>query len=356
MDKILITGIGGPTPRSIALRLRQLYPDAILIGTDINERAIGFHLDGLLDKKYLVPRADSENYWSVMKKIIADEQVDYAFIQPELEVLKWGEYFKEHNEYICPTFIPPVEYTKSLMDKANMAVLLKDTDFIPITVEITPSAPNYEQVEAEIGYPCWIRAAVGSGGLGSLKIHSRHELEAWLFIHKNVEKFTVSEFLTGRHLANEMLYINGECIKNAGLHCVNYVMADIAPSKVTGNTSYGKFINEQELLDFCEEVMSVIADKLQVPPHAVYSFDLKEDDKGRLKVTEINIRHMAYTGVMAQVGFDLIEDSVKYIKGQTELIEKFNGYDHDYLFLRDVDIEPMVRKKPDLLRKIKNLG
>ena len=41
----------------------------------------------------------------------------------------------------------------------------------------------------------------------------------------------------------------------------------------------------------------------------VFSFDLKEDSSGNMKVTEINIRHMAYTGVMAQVGFDLIEDT-----------------------------------------------
>lgn len=353
MDKILITGIGGPTPRSIALRLRKLYPNATLIGTDITEKAIGFHLDGLLDKKYIVPKANDENYWQVMKNIVVDEQVDYAFIQPELEVLKWGEYYKENQEYICPTIIPPLEYTENLMDKARMAVLLKDTVYIPKTVEITPSAPNYEEVERTIGYPCWIRAAVGSGGLGSLKIHSRHELEAWLFIHKNVEKFTVNEFLAGRHLANQMLYIDGKCIKNAGLHCVNYVMADIAPSKVTGNTSYGRFINEQELLDFCEEVMSVIAKKLKVEPHGVYSFDLKEDDEGKLKVTEINIRHMAYTGIMSQVGFDLIEDSVHYIKGEREKISEFVKYDNDYIFLRDVDIQPIIMKESELSSQLK---
>lgn len=352
MDKILITGIGGPTPRSIASWLRTLYPNAVLIGTDVNEKGIGFHLDGLLDRKYLVPRADHEDYWTTIKNIVAKEKIDYAFVQPELEVLKWGEYFKKHNSYICPTLIPPLEYTQNLMDKARMASMLKDTALIPLTVEISPTSPRIEEVEDIIGYPCWIRAAVGSGGLGSLKIHNRQELESWLFIHKNVEKFTVSTFLTGRHLANQMMYINGKCVKNAGLHCVNYVMADIAPSKVTGNTSYGKFINEPKLLKFCEDAMEFIAQKLNVLPHGIYSFDLKEDEMGNLKITEINIRHMAYTGIMAQVGFDLIDDTVLFLKGEQDKIRAFSHYNADYVFLRDVDVQPIVLKESNITRDI----
>src|SRR5690606_19367412 len=153
------------------------------------------------------------------------------------------------------------------------------------------------------------------------KLHSKKELEAWLFIHKDVPEFTVSEFLTGRHLANQMMYIEGKLVKNAGLHCAEYVMADIAPSKVTGNTSFGRFINEERLLAFCEEVMDFIQARTVTKAHGVYSFDLKEDTDGNLKVTEINIRHMAYTGILSQVGFDLVGDTVKYLTGKTDEIE-----------------------------------
>ncbi len=127
-------------------------------------------------------------------------------------------------------------------------------------------------------------------------------------------------------------------------------MADIAPSKVTGNTSYGRFINEEKLLAFCEEVMDSIAGKLGVPPHGVFSFDLKEDANGNLKVTEINVRHMAYSGIMAKVGFDLIGDSVKYLTGDESDIERGRfKYNSDYIFLRDVDSEPIIMKESELL-------
>jgi len=352
MDKtILITGIGGPTPRSIAKWLRELYPNARLVGVDTNARALGFYMEGLLDRKFVIPSADDENYWKVLKTIIDKEAIEMAFVQPEKEVIAWGKYYNRNKSYICPALIPPIEYVESLVNKAEMAELLKGTSYIPDTVSIDSENPDFDIIDDKIGYPCWIRASEGSGGLGSLKLDRKEDLEAWLFIHKDIKEFTVSEFLTGRHLANQMLYLDGKCIKNAGLQCAEYVMADIAPSKVTGNTSFGRFINEDSLLEFCEDVMGYISEKLGVKPHGVFSFDLKEDSKGNLKLTEINVRHMAYTGVMAEVGFDLIGDTMKYLMGNRSKIGKGKFYyDSDYIFLRDVDIEPIVMKESELLQ------
>lgn len=345
----LITGIGGPTPRSIAGQLRKIYPDAILVGVDSNPKALGFYMNGLLNKGIVIPRADHDTYWDCIKRIVDEYSIDMAFIQPEKEVLVWGHLKEQGAEWPCPALIPPLAHAEALVDKAAMANLLENTTYIPKTISFTPANPKYEELENEIGYPCWIRASVGSGGLGSLKLNRKEDLKAWLFIHKDVKEFTVSEFLTGRHLANQMLYIDGQCIKNAGLHCVEYVMADIAPSKVTGNTSYGKFINEDSLLEFCEEVMKVIAEKTGIKPHGVYSFDLKEDAEGNLKVTEINIRHMAYTGILSEAGFDLVGDTVKYINGESSEINRGRYFfDQDYVFLRDVDIEPLLLNVEEL--------
>ena len=343
MPNILILGIGGPTPRSIAKRLRFLYPDANLIGTDIQNRAIGFYMNGLLDHCYTIPKASAPDYWSTIEKIIRDHQIDMAFVQPEQEVKAWGEYFRKAEDYPCPALMPPLEHVEILMDKAAMSDFFKDTAFIPETIRVTPDEPKLEAIQEKIGYPCWIRASKGSGGFGSLKVSNQDELQTWLYFHKAVPEFTVSEFLPGRHLANQMLYLEGQCVRNAGLHCVEYVMSEIAPSKVTGNTSYGLLINEEALLQKCEEVMDYVSKHSGQPAHGVYSFDFKEDANGNLKVTEINIRHMAYTGIMAEAGFDLIKDSVEYLRGHYQPPKEPRHYwDKDYAFLRDVDIEPIL--------------
>ena len=64
-----------------------------------------------------------------------------------------------------------------------------------------------------------------------------------------------------------------------------------------------------------------------------------------MKVTEVNIRHMAYTGVMACVGFDLIEDTIRILEdGSADRVKRdqFHHYDKPYIFLRDVDVEPII--------------
>jgi len=342
--KILICGIGGPTPRSIARQIKIVFPEAKIIGVDANPKALGFFMSGLIDQHYIIPKArQKDEYWAKILEIIDKEVPTLAFVQPEAEVLAWNEYKEEKGNFPCPVIIPPSSHAKALVDKVNMSDMLEKTDYIPKTISISPQNPRYDSVQNEIGYPCWIRASVGSGGLGSLKLHRKEELEAWLFIHADVPRFTVSEFLPGRHLANQMLYFNGNLIKNAGLHCVEYVMADIAPSKVTGNTSFGRLINDERLLSFCEEVMDFVSSKTGELPHGVYSFDLKEDIDGKLKVTEVNVRHMAYTGIMAQCGFDLVGDTIKLLIGKADEVTTGRHYfDKNYIFLRDVDIEPII--------------
>lgn len=235
-----------------------------------------------------------------------------------------------------------------------MADVLEGTEFIPKTIKVTQDNPRYEDVEKMIGFPCWIRATEGAGGLGSLRLDDISSYKSWLFINSRIPEFTVSEFLTGRHLANQMLYYNGEYVKGAALECAEYVMANTAPSKVTGNTHFARFLNEDRINKFCDDCIKYIEKKIGVQAHGILSFDLKEDKDGNMKVTEVNIRHMAYTGVMARIGFDLIEDTIKIMEdGNCDNVERaqYYHYDKPYVFLRDVDVEPIILESEEVFEK-----
>ena len=350
MKTILITGIGGLTPRSIATIIKEKHPDFRLVGCDVEKKAMGFFMktkDGrkLIDKYYVAPRCDDPAYFPWIEKLVEQEHIDYAFVQPESEIVEWGQYYEDHGKYPCPVFMGSKLLSESLKDKSIMAELLEGTDFIPKTIKVTQENPRFEDVEKEIGFPCWIRATEGTGGLGSLRLDDISSYKSWLFINSRIPEFTVSEFLTGRHLANQMLYYNGEYVKGAALECVEYVMANTAPSHVTGNTHFGRFLNEDRINKFCDDCIKYLEKKLGVPAHGILSFDLKEDKDGNMKVTEVNIRHMAYTGVMAHVGFDLIEDTIRiHEDGDSRNVvrDQFHHYEKPYIFLRDVDVEPIV--------------
>ena len=353
MKRILITGIGGLTPRSIAIIIKEHHPDYGLVGCDIDPKAVGFFMKGLLDRHYIAPRCTSPDYFPWIEALVEREHIDYAFVQPESEIVEWGRYYDEHGKYPCPVFMGCRRLSASLKDKSIMAELLEGTEFIPKTIKVTQDNPRYEDVEKEIGFPCWIRATEGTGGLGSLRLDDIDSYKSWLFINAAIPEFTVSEFLTGRHLANQMLYYNGEFVKGAALECVEYVMANAAPSHVTGNTHFGRFLNDNHINEFCDRCIKYLEKKLNVPAHGILSFDLKEDKNGNLKVTEVNIRHMAYTGVMARVGFDLIEDTIRIMEdGNADAVvrDPFHHYEKPYVFLRDVDVAPIVLESEDVFK------
>lgn len=355
MKTILLTGIGGLTPRSIAKVIRKNHPDYRLIGVDANKKAMGFFMLGLLDDYAVCPRCTEESYFPFIEQLVKDYQIDYAFVQPEAEIVEWGAYYEKNGRYPVDVFMGCKSLSESLRDKAIMAELLKGTHFIPKTIKVTQHNPRYEEVEQQIGFPCWIRATEGTGGLGSLRLDNLDSYKSWLFINSFISEFTVSEFLTGRHLANQMLYYNNEYVKGAALECAEYVMASTAPSHVTGNTHFARFLNEDRINRFCDECIKYLCEKLKVPAHGILSFDLKEDKNGDLKVTEVNIRHMAYTGVMAQVGFDLIEDTIRIMEdGNAGRVvrDPYHHYDKPYIFLRDVDVEPIVLESEQIFEKI----
>ncbi|MCF0260243.1 MAG: hypothetical protein HUJ54_10330 [Erysipelotrichaceae bacterium] len=358
MKTVLITGIGGLTPRSIAKIIRKNHPDYKIIGCDIDKKAMGFFIEGMVDEYFISPRCDSPEYFPWLENLVKAKNIDYAFVQPESEIVAWGEYFDKTNKYPCPVFMGSAHLSKSLKDKSIMADLLEGTSFIPKTIKVTQENPRFSDVEEIIGFPCWIRATEGTGGLGSLKLDDISSYKSWLFINSNIPEFTVSEFLTGRHLANQMLYYNGEYIKGAALECAEYVMANTAPSHVTGNTHFGRFLNEDRINKFCDDCVKQLEEKLGIPAHGILSFDLKEDKNGDLKVTEINIRHMAYTGVMAQVGFDLIEDTIRIHEDgdcTNILPDPYHHYEKPYIFLRDVDVEPIILESEEIFSDPKHL-
>ena len=109
MKTILITGIGGLTPRSIATIIKEKHPDYRLVGCDVEKKAMGFFMmtkagSKLIDKYYVAPRCDDPSYFPGIEKLVETENIDYAFVQPESEIVEWGQYYEDHGKYPCPVF------------------------------------------------------------------------------------------------------------------------------------------------------------------------------------------------------------------------------------------------------------
>lgn len=350
--KILLTGIGGPTPRSFAISLRKYsrYTNYEFVGTDCNKFAIGLYQPHLFNKTYLIPRVNDSGYWPMIEKIIQDEKIDVAVILPELEVLAWAKRATSIG-LPCKAIIPDFNLANTLVDKSLMTEILEPFELAPASFTVQPDKLN-QQNSFKLPYPFWIRSASGSSGLGSLKVNSFIELKNWIHINPGVEKFLASEYLPGRNLACKMLYYNGKLLRSAIGERVNYIMAKVAPSGITGNSAFGRLLNDPKVFEVSNRAMDIMFEKTGAPKHGFFTVDLKEDENGIPKVTEVNVRHVAFTQCFAAGGANLAEDMIRLLDNDSSFNMNFKLYEFepDLIFLRDVDELPILMHESQLLK------
>lgn len=349
--RILITGVGGVTPRSFAQALRKysMYARYELIGTDSNKYALGLYMPELFNKSYLVPKVSDPEYWSVLDSIIDAEKIDYAVINPELEVVEWAQRSMNHK-FPFKVLLPDYNLASLLVDKSRLSEELEPYGLAPKSFTIKKE-DIIEKGNLKLSYPFWIRSALGSSGLGAMKINSLYELKNWIYVNPKVEKFLASEFLPGRNLGCKMLYHNGDLLRSAIAERVYYIMSKVAPSGITGNTCFGRLVNAPDAFNVARQAMDIMFDKTKAPKHGFFTVDLKEDADGKPMVTEVNIRFVAFTQCYAAGSANLPEDLIRVLDDDSAFDRKFKLYEFepDMIFLRDVDEQPIIMKETQLL-------
>ena len=350
---VLITGVGGPTPRSFAISLKKYsnYANFRLVGTDINPMAIGLYQKDLFDASYLVPKANDKDYWTVIEEIVQKEKIEIAVINPELEVIEWSRK-QEQGELPCKVLLPDLILSEIFVDKSKMTELLKEEDIVPASVEFHRDEENLKNIFDRLGPGFWVRSSAGTSGLGSLRIFDEKDLINWIRINPGIEVFLASKYLPGRNLACKMLYYEGKLLRAALGERVNYIMAKVAPSGITGNTSFGRLLNETNVIEECKRAMNFIFDETKAVKHGFFTVDLKEDENGKPFITEVNVRHVAFNQMLAAAGANFAEDMVRLLDEDSSFDKNFNCYEFekDLIFLRDVDSLPILMKEKDLLK------
>ncbi|WP_396156213.1 hypothetical protein [Flavobacterium macrobrachii] len=350
---ILITGVGGPTPRSFAIALKKYTNKKFkLFATDVNPLSIGLYQKELFDHSFVVPSASETNYWEIIEKIINENKIDLAVILPELEVIEWSRR-KSNNELPCKALVPDFSIANLLVDKSKMTDILKDLKLVPPSVSFHRNHENLEEIFNVLGNDFWVRSTSGTSGLGSLKVKDVQSLKNWIQINPNVQDFIASKFLPGRNLACKMLYFNGKLVRSASGERVNYIMAKVSPSGITGNTSFGRLLNEPHLVDLSEKALEYLFNYTGTNKHGFYTVDFKEDENGNPYITEINVRHVAFTQCFAAAGANFASDTISLLTNDPSFDSNYKMYEFekDLIFLRDVDSLPIIMKETDLMNK-----
>lgn len=349
---LLISGVGGSTPRSIVRSIKiSKYADSTTVyGTDVNPFAHGMYENELYQGTQLIPCAEKEGYWESLQAYINKNNISCAMVHPEQEVLVWSKLKKQGGEWPCQTLLPDYDVVKVLVDKGAMTEILDGTGLVPESFLINPKNLHFEDLENALPYPFWIRSTTGSSGLGSLKIENQDSFKNWITINPRVTEFIASTYLPGRNLACKLLYYNGKLLRSACGERVNYIMAKVAPSGITGNTSFGRLINEPRLVDVAVKAMDLIFNATGAPKHGFFTADFKEDVNGKPYITEINVRMVAFNYCFALGGANFTEDIISLLTDPDSFDFNYKMYEFEpgTIFLRDVDSEPILMNEKNL--------
>ena len=338
--KILITGACGVTPRAIArsLRASSAFSDATLVGADRGGNWYGFH-EGLYDRVYRVSQPGDPGYAELVADLCEREAIDVALVAPEAEVRYWSE-----REFPVPTLLPRPGLVEIAISKAKLYEALRETGLVP-RYGIVSRDELLERRGLDLGGgPVWLRdhSEASSSGIGAIQVTEPEEAYAWAYLNPGIASFMVAEHLPGRNIAATLLFREDELLKSGCYERLEYFMGHLAPSGVTGNINRGRLINDERARALAEQAVRFVGGSTGEPAHGLLTVDLREDRTGALKVTEINVRHVAATSALAAGGANLSEAQVLATLGRLDEIgEAVPHFPEDNVILRDIDGLPL---------------
>lgn len=339
--KIIITGACAVSARSVlrSLKISDKFHNAEFIGWDMCNLLYGVY-ECIFDRIYKVPAVSDPNYRNVAQRIIEIEKPDAVIVVPEVEVLYWAE-----NKFNVPYIVPPKKFSRLVISKDRLFDALSGTGLVPRYKIVKATDIEAYNFENPLGYPVWIRdgAAGTASAKGAFKATCIDDLRAWVKINQGISHFQLSEFLPGGNYGCFCLFKNGKLIKTAQAERIEYIMAKVAISGITGNTSKGRLLNDDRIKQNALRAINILCEQTGEQMNGLVVVDMKADTNGNPLITEINIRHVAYSSMFASAGFNISEYQLLLaLNRDSEIdsnIEKI--YPATNLILRDVDGLPI---------------
>jgi hypothetical protein len=337
---ILVTGACGVTPRAIARSLRagSLFADAKLVGVDRGGNWYGFY-EGLYDRVYRVSEPGDPGYEELIARLCGEEAIDVAIVSPEAEVLFWSG-----REFPVPTLLPPPGFVEIAISKAKLYDALQETGLVPRHHLVSRDDLLARRGIELDGGPVWLRdySDASSSGIGSIQVTEPEEAYAWAYLNPEISSYMVAEHLPGRNLACTLLFVDDELLKAACYERLEYFMGHLAPSGVTGNINRGRLVNDERARTLAEQAVRFVGGLTGDPAHGLLTVDFREDRSGALKVTEINVRHVAATSALASGGANLAEAQIlATLRRLDEIGEPVPHFPDDNVILRNIDGAPL---------------
>lgn len=282
MENILVTGAGGIGGVNFVRAIRTSETKYKIVGTDFNKYYIHFPD---VDRRYDTPRHDDPSFLGKIREIVKKEKIDFVHPHPSSEALVIS---KEREKIEAEIYLPDYRTMITGQDKLATQRLLEENNVNVARTEAIISLDDIKSSFQRIGEKVWVRARHGAGGRLSLLCENWREAELWirLWVSKGVEpeEMIMQEYLPGRNIAWDSIWFNGNLITSYSRERLEYPLKHVSPSGITGTPSVSRTVEIEEANLIGEKAVRTISKR----PHGVFSVDMKENESGKLCITEVD--------------------------------------------------------------------
>ncbi|MDD2420790.1 MAG: hypothetical protein PHC60_04270 [Heliobacteriaceae bacterium] len=332
MKRILVTGVGGPAGNNFVQCLRMAPEPFYIVGVDVNK----YHLEWAdLDRAFLAPAGDSEEYLHFLKNLIVREGIDFIHPQPDGEVTRISEW---RDELGAATLLPHRDTIRLLQDKLASAQRWATAGLRPLPALAIHTSEDIDRAEKLFEYPYWLRASHGAGGTGSTPVPNRTTVVAWIEYWRARGKdwrFMAEPLLPGRNLACQSLWLDGKLVCAQARERLEYIYPHLAPSGVTGTPIVQVTVDRPDVYDIAVKAVQA-ADPTAT---GIFCIDFKEDESGKPVPTEINAgRFFTTSSFFAKAGLNMPYWYVLFGCGENvEIRNLVNPLPRGIYWLRHID-------------------
>lgn len=336
MKRVLLSHAGGRLGLGFTRALKAAPEPLHLIGLDAGK----FSLQRAeTNEKYLMPRANDEDYIPVLKSIIDETRAEFLWVQHEAEIAIVSQH--AHSLSI-PTFLPPPETIALCQDKlASYQRLCQAGVPVPDSILLRTEG-DLHQAFRELGREIWLRAISGTGGRGSLPVSDYDFAKRWVDFHQGWGRFMAARRLTPKMVTWESIWENGRLIFAQGRMRLYWEFGNLTLSGVTGVGGAHRWVDDPVVDDIAMRAIKAI----DPSPHGVFSADMTYDWQDLPNVTEINVGRFMSGGVVHFFKYGL---NVPYLtmqvglgKEQVREVPLLNPLAQNVVLIHGVDIMPVV--------------
>ena len=340
--RILVTGAGGSPGANFIASLRLEKDDNLyLVGADINKQHL--ELTKGVDAKYILPKADSPEYFDKLNKIIEREKIDFVHSQPEQEV--W-EISHNKEKVKAKTLFPDPSTLKITYNKSKLNKILKNSGVrVPRSLRLNSKRKIQNALDKFLKDQnrVWLRAVRGGGSRAALPINTLLQAEGWIDYWTKLrglklKDFMISEFLPGKEFAFQSIWYEGQLITSMVRERVEYLFGHLFPSGQSSSPSIAKTVHRDDVNELATKAILSVDKKAT----GIFCADIKEDYKDRPCVTEINAGRFFTTSInFSTAGLNMPYYYVLMgmgLKNELPKLPKYNGIPAGWYWVRMMDM------------------